>query len=113
MYRLSTCLLAGAVAVSMAMPTRAQTQEEIKDMVVGLYVVSIAIDACDLDLTKEQEQRLDYWTEWGEKKLNIADRKLDKAYATMEEAVEKDKRAFCKEMSPVAKQILKDLPPAN
>lgn len=113
MYRLSTCLLAGAIAVSSVMPAHAQTQEEIKDMVVGLYVVSIAIDACDLDLTKEQEQRLDYWTEWGEKKLNIADRKLDKAYATMEEAVEKDKSAFCKEMSPVAKKVLKDLPPAN
>jgi len=113
MYRLSTCLLAGVVAASMAMPAHAQTQEEIKDMVVGLYVVSIAIDACDLDLTKNQEERLDYWIEWGEKKLNIADRKLDKAYATMEEAVEKDKSAFCKEMSPVAKQILKDLPPTN
>ncbi len=113
MYRLSTCLLAGFVAAAMAMPAHAQTQEEIKDMVVGLYVVSIAVDACDLDLTKEQETRLDYWTEWGEKKLNIADRKLDKAYATMEEAVEKDKLAFCKEMSPVAKKVLKDLPPAN
>lgn len=113
MYRLSTCLLAGVVAASLAMPAHAQTQEETKDMVVGLYVVSIAIDACDLDLTKDQEKRLDYWIEWAEKKLNIADRKLDKAYATMEEAVEKDKPAFCKEMSPVAKQILTDLPPAN
>ena len=113
MNRLSTCLLAGAAAVSMAMPVHAQTQEEIKDMVMGLYVVSIAVDACDLDLTKEQETRLDYWTEWSEKKLNIADRKLDKAYATLEEAVEKDKSAFCKEMSPVAKKVLKDLPPAN
>ncbi len=113
MHRLPTCLLAGAIAVSVAMPIHAQTQKEIRDMVAGLYIVSIAIDACDLDLTKEQEQRLDYWTEWGEKKLNIADRKLDKAYSTMEEAVEKDKSAFCKEMSPVAKQILKDLPPAN
>lgn len=113
MHRLPTCLLAGAIAVSVAMPIHAQTQKEIRDMVAGLYIVSIAIDACDLDLTKEQEQRLDYWTEWGEKKLNIADRKLDKAYSTMEEAVEKDKSAFCKEMSPVAKQILKDLPQAN
>ena len=113
MYRLSTCLLAGAVAVSMAMPSRAQTQQEIREMVAGLYIVSIAIDACDLDLTKEQEQRLDYWTEWGEKKLNIADRKLDKAYASLEEAVEKDKAAFCKEMSPIAKKALQDSPPAN
>ena len=113
MHRLPTCLLAGAIAVSVAMPIHAQTQKEIRDMVAGLYIVSIAIDACDLDLTKEQEQRLDYWTEWGEKKLNIADRKLDKAYSTLEEAVEKDKSSFCKEMSPVAKQVLKDLPPAN
>ena len=113
MYRLSTCLLASVVALSMAMPTHAQTQKEIKEMVEGLYVVSIAIDACDLDLTKDQENRLDYWTEWGEKKLNIADRKLDKTYADLEKAVEQDKRAFCKEMSPVAKQVLRDLPPAN
>ena len=57
-------------------------------------------------------RRLDHLYSTG-KPIAGGDRKLDKAYSTMEEAVEKDKSAFCKEMSPVAKQILKDLPPAN
>ncbi|WP_421998876.1 hypothetical protein [Reyranella sp.] len=91
-------------------PASAQTRKEAEEMLLGLYIVSIAIDACDLDLTKEQENRLDYWIEWAEKKLDIADRKLDKAYAKMEDEVEKDKVAFCKEMTPVAEKALKELP---
>ena len=113
MKRLSACLAAASFALVPALPSHAQTVEEAKEMVLGLYVVSIAIDACNLDLSKDQETRLDHWIGWAEKKLDIADRKLDKAYASMEEAVEKDKSAFCKEMSPVAKQVLKDLPAPN
>jgi hypothetical protein len=80
-------------------------------MVVGLYLISVAVDACDVDIMKAQEKRLEHWIEWAENKLNVADRKLDKAYSEMEKAAEKDKKAFCAEMKPVAAQSLKDLPP--
>lgn len=80
-------------------------------MVVGLYVIDIAVDVCDLDLTKEQETRLDFWIDWAEKQLDIADRKLNRAYDGMVKEAEKDKTDFCRQMTPVAKKALQDLPP--
>ena len=38
-------------------------------MVIGLYAVSIPVDTCDLDMTKDQEERLEFWTQWAEKAL--------------------------------------------
>ena len=81
-------------------------------VVIGLYAVSIAVDTCDLDMTKDQETRLEFWTEWAEKQLNIADRKLDKTYDTMEKEAEKNKKNFCETMMPIAKQALNELPPS-
>jgi hypothetical protein len=107
---LRVCGLPLAAALAFAPCAQAQSKEDAQKMLVGLYLISIAVDACDLDITKEQEQRLDKWTEWAEEKVDVADRKLDKAYAEMEEAVEKDKDKFCKEMKPVAEKALKDLP---
>ena len=108
MLRVCGLLLAGAFAF--APSAHAQSKEDAEKMLVGLYLISIAVDACDLDITKEQETRLDKWTEWAEEKVNVADRKLEKAYAEMEESVEKDKDKFCREMKPVAEKALKDLP---
>ena len=79
-------------------------------MVVGFYLISVAVDVCDLDITKEQEKRLEGWIEWAEGKLKVADRKLDKAYSDMEAAAKKDKTAFCAEMKPVAAKSVTELP---
>ena len=87
-------------------------KEDAEKMVIGLYAVSIAVDTCDLDMTKDQETRLEFWIEWAEKQLNIADRKLDKTYDTMEKEAEKNKKDFCDKMMPIATQALKELPPA-
>ncbi|MFN4015322.1 MAG: hypothetical protein ACK4JB_08305 [Reyranella sp.] len=87
-------------------------KEDAEKMVIGLYAVSIAVDTCDLDMTKDQETRLEFWIEWAEKQLDIADRKLDKAYAEMEAEAEKNKKDFCEKMMPIATQALKELPPA-
>ena len=87
-------------------------KEDAEKMVIGLYAVSVAVDTCDLDITKEQETRLEFWIEWAEKQLNIADRKLDKTYDTMEKEAEKNKKEFCEKMMPIATQALKELPPS-
>ena len=112
MIRLLACslvLLALPLATASA---QKPTKEDAEKMVIGLYAVSVAVDTCDLDMTKDQETRLEFWTEWAEKQLNIADRKLDKAYAEMEKEAEKNKKAFCAEMMPIAEKALKELPPA-
>ena len=109
MRRLSIALLCAGCFLNVA-TARAQSQDEIKNIVLGLYIVSVAVDTCDLPMTKDQEKSLEGWIEWAEKKLNVADRKLETAYAEMEKAAEKDKKAFCSEMTPVAAQTLKELP---
>lgn len=88
------------------------TKADAEKMVLGLYVIDVAIEVCDLDLTKEQERRLEFWIEWAEKQLDIADRKLNKVYDTLETEAKKDKKDFCKQMTPVAKEALKELPPS-
>jgi hypothetical protein len=110
MLRSVFALLLATVALPFAHSARAQSQEDIQNMVVGFYLISVAVDVCDLDITKEQEKRLEGWIEWGEGKLKVADRKLDKAYAEMEAAAKKDKTAFCAEMKPIAAKSVKELP---
>jgi hypothetical protein len=112
MYKLLSAGLLSCVALAGA---HAQTmgRAEAEKMVIGLYAIDIAVDACDLDLTKEQEKRLEFWIDWAEKQLNVADRKLDKTYDGMAKAVENDKKAFCRQMTPIAEQALKELPAAN
>ena len=106
--------LAPLAALLLPLVASAQTltKEDAQKMVLGLYVVDVAIEVCDLDLTKDQEKRLEFWIAWAEKQLDIADRKLDKAYDAMEAEAKKDKKAFCAEMTPIAKQTLKELPAA-
>lgn len=87
------------------------TKADAEKMVLGFYVIDVAIDVCDLDLTKEQEKRLEFWMEWAEKQLDIADRKLNKVYDTLESEAKKDKKAFCTQMTPIARDALKELPP--
>ena len=110
MRRLLSVVCVLGIALAGVSSASGQSKKDVEDMLVGLYVISIAIDACDLDLTKEQETRLEYWTDWAETKLDIADRKLDKAYSTMEDEAEKNKVEFCKQMTPVAEKALKELP---
>lgn len=104
---LGLCLIASAGALAQTLK-----RDDAEKMVVGLYAIDIAVDVCDLDLTKEQEKRLDFWIEWAEKQLDIADRKLDKAYEGMTAEAAKDKDQFCRQMTPIANQALKELPPA-
>lgn len=88
------------------------TKDDAQKLVLGLYVVDIAVEVCDLELTKDQEKRLEFWVEWAEKQLNIADRKLEKTYDTMTDEAKKDKGAFCAKATPAAQQVLKELPQA-
>jgi hypothetical protein len=110
MNRLLAAAAAAAGLLALSANVCAQSQEDTQKMLLGLYIVSIAIDTCDLDITKEQEQRLNHWTEWAEEKLNVSDRKLDKAYSAMEQEAEKDKEKFCAQMKPVALKTVKELP---
>lgn len=114
MFRLFTRSLALLVLplATAAAQTPTLKKDDAEKMVIGLYAVSIAVDTCDLDMTKDQEQRLEFWIGWAEKQLNIADRKLDKTYDTMEKEAEKNKKDFCEKMMPIAKQALNELPPA-
>ncbi|MGQ3301408.1 hypothetical protein [Reyranella sp.] len=112
MVRAFACSLALVVLPLAAASAQTLKQEDAEKMVIGLYAISIAVDTCDLDMTKDQETRLEFWIEWAEKQLNIADRKLDKTYDTMEKEAEKNKKDFCGKMMPIAKQALAELPPA-
>ncbi|WP_422031497.1 hypothetical protein [Reyranella sp.] len=112
MIRAFACSLALLVLPLTAASAQTLKKEDAEKMVIGLYAVSIAVDTCDLDMTKDQETRLEFWIEWAEKQLNIADRKLDKTYDTMEKEAEKNKKDFCDKMMPIATQALKELPPA-
>lgn len=106
-------LVAGVLSVATFGGAEAQKlgKADAEKMVIGLYAIDIAVDACDLNMTKDQEKRLEFWIDWAEKQLDIADRKLDKAYDGMAKAVENDKADFCRQMKPVANQALQDLPP--
>ncbi|MDO8977279.1 hypothetical protein [Reyranella sp.] len=112
MFRAFACSLALLVLPLAAASAQTLKKEDAEKMVIGLYAVSVAVDTCDLDMTKEQETRLEFWIDWAEQQLNIADRKLDKAYAEMEKEAEKNKKDFCEKMMPIATQALKELPPA-
>ena len=112
MFRLFFSLLVLLALPLGAASAQTLTKDDAEKMVIGLYAVSVAVDTCDLDMTKEQEKRLEFWIEWAEKQLNIADRKLDKTYDTMEKEAEKNKKNFCDTMMPIAKQALNELPPS-
>lgn len=53
--------LAPLAALLLPLVASAQTltKEDAQKMVLGLYVVDVAIEVCDLDLTKDQEKRLE------------------------------------------------------
>ena len=102
MIRLLSCSLVLLALPFATASAQKPTKEDAEKMVIGLYAVSVAVDTCDLDMTKDQETRLEFWTEWAEKQPNIADRKPDKAYAEMAQEAEKNKKAFCAEMLPIA-----------
>ena len=112
MVRSFACSLALLVLPLATASAQTLKKEDAEKMVIGLYAVSIAVDTCDLDMTKDQETRLEFWIDWAEKQLNIADRKLDKTYDTMEKEADKNKKDFCEKMMPIANQALKELPPA-
>lgn len=112
MVRAFACSLALLVLPLATASAQTLKKEDAEKMVIGLYAVSIAVDTCDLDMTKDQETRLEFWIDWAEKQLNIADRKLDKTYDTMEKEADKNKKDFCEKMMPIANQALKELPPA-
>jgi len=112
MIRLFASLLVLLALPLGAASAQTLTKDDAEKMVIGLYAISVAVDTCDLDMTKEQEKRLEFWIEWAEKQLNIADRKLDKTYDTMEKEAEKNKKNFCETMMPIAKQALTELPPS-
>ncbi len=103
--------LLAILLLPLAASAQTLTRADAEKMVLGLYVIDVAIEVCDLDLTKEQEKRLEFWIEWAEKQLDIADRKLNKVYDALEDEAKKDKKDFCKKMTPVANDALKDLPP--
>ena len=110
MIRFLVPLLA-LLLLPLAASAQTLTKSDAEKMVIGLYVVDVAIEVCDLDLTKEQEKRLEFWIAWAEKQLDIADRKLNKVYDAMESEAKRDKKDFCAKMTPVAQDALKDLPP--
>ena len=105
---LALCLMSSGGVVAQSKLSK----EDAQNLVLGLYVVDIAVEVCDLELTKDQEKRLEYWIDWAEKQLNIADRKLEKTYDTMMDEVRKDKKGFCAKATPEAQQALKELPAA-
>jgi hypothetical protein len=100
----------------LSLPVMASAQNlsksDAQKMVLGLYVIDIAVDVCDVELTKEQEKRLEFWIEWAEKQLDVTDRKLDKTYEALEAEAKNDKKEFCSKMTPVANEALKTLPAA-
>jgi hypothetical protein len=55
--RLSVVL--AAVGLCLPLAAHAQPQEDVRKMLLGQYVVAVAVDTCDRDITKEQEKRLD------------------------------------------------------
>jgi hypothetical protein len=99
----------GVVLVAASAIAQKQKQSP-RDTLTGLYVISIAIDACDLEVSNTQQDRLDAAIELFEGKVGLSDRKLDKEYKRLEKEIEADKKAFCKEVTPIAKAALRDLP---
>ena len=103
---------AATVAIGMllvASSAIAQNQTP-RDTLTGLYVISIAVDMCDLEVSNSQQKRLDSAIELFESKVGLSDRKLDKEYTRLEKELENDKKAFCREITPIAKAALRDLP---
>ncbi len=84
-----------------------------RETLTGLYVISIAIDTCDLEVSNSQQKRLDTAIEVFEGKVGMSDRKLDREYQRLEKALEADKQGFCKEITPIAKAALRELPDLN
>jgi septation ring formation regulator EzrA len=109
MIRFLVPLLA-VLMLPLAASTQTLTKADAEKMVLGLYVIDVAVEVCDLTITREQEKRLEFWIEWAEKQLNISDRKLDKTYDTLEAEAKADKAAFCTKMTPVANEAMKELP---
>lgn len=69
MIRPLSCLL-----VLLALPlatafAQKPTKEDAERMAIGLYAASIPVDTCALDMTKDQEKRLEFWTDWAEMAL--------------------------------------------
>ena len=109
MIRFLVPLLA-VLMLPLAASAQALTKADAEKMVFGLYVIDVAVEVCDLKITREQEKRLEFWIEWAEKQLDISDRKLDKTYDTLEAEAKTDKAAFCAKMTPVANDAVKELP---
>lgn len=110
--RFPSLLAALFIIPGTVMAQSALTKQDAQKMVLGLYIVDIAADVCDLDLTKDEAARLEFWIEWAEKQLDIADRKLEKTYDNMMDEAAKDKYIFCAKVTPAAQRALKELPPA-
>jgi len=102
-----------AVVFGIGLFASSASAQSARETLTGLYVISIAVDTCDLEISNSQREKLDSAIELFEGKVGLSDRKLDKEYDRLEKALEADKQGFCKEITPIAKAALRDLPNLN
>lgn len=102
-------LIAATAALGFSFVAQTAHAQSAREILTGLYVISIAVDVCDLEISGTQQKQLDAAIAFYEGKVGLSDRKADKVYSKMEEAAEADQKAFCKEVKPIAKAALREL----
>lgn len=64
-------------------------------MLFRYYITIVAADVCDLDVTKDQEDRFNKATERLEKKIGASKSEMDVTFKQIKDGAEKSPKGFC------------------
>ncbi len=108
--RLASAATAAALTCAACMQARAQTATDWQARLVDLYTLSVAIDVCDdLNVTTEDEDRLDKAISAVEAKLALTEEASAALYDQLSKTADSDRDGFCREIGPKVKTSIAKL----
>ena len=100
-----------ALFIATFAPVAAQTPADPDRDLVGLYTLSVAIDTCgDLDVSTEDETRLDHAISALEAKMALTEEASEALYRRLSATADNDKDGFCKTVGSTFKDAIAKLP---
>lgn len=103
----SACVAAFAVIALLAGTGGAAAQAEDDRMkLFRYYIVHVAIDICEIDISSERQKHFDGATDALERKIGLSQDEMDKGFKQIKSGAALNPKGFCETYRPVARQTL-------
>lgn len=100
-------VVAAFVAMLVAVPAVAQSNEDDRLRLFRYYITHVAVDVCEIDIPKEQETRFVRATDRLEEKVGATKAEMDATFKQIKDGASQSPKGFCQQYRPVALETLK------